>query len=220
MRPNKTDPVRGEQDEKILRLRIAGLSLRAIGQQVGLSHQGVADRITASIGELVNPAAEEYRALEALRLDDLARIAYGVLAAADTGDLKLKAVDRLTKLSESRRKLWALDMPQQLDVALSHRNDVAGDLVSDALIVALEALDVAGLDGPRQEEVRRYAIGLAQWKLTGGEGPRPKPLPASDVPNPSPGSGGTALERDVRRMLAEDGISLDEDLDGEDGDDD
>ena len=158
----KTDPARGEQDEKILRLRIAGLSLRAIGEQVGLSHQCVADRITAAIADLVHPAAEEYRSLEALRLDDLTRQVFGVLASADSGVLKLQAVDRLLRLSESRRKLWALDMPQQLDVALSHRNDLAGDLVGDALVVALEALDVAGLDGQRQEEVRRYALGLAE----------------------------------------------------------
>jgi hypothetical protein len=200
----KTDPARAAQDEQILRLRIAGLPLRAIGERVGLSHQGVADRITAAISELVTPAAEEYRALEALRLDDLVRVAYGVLASADTGDLKLKAIDRLTKLSESRRKLWALDMPERLDVALSRRNSLEGDLVADALGAALEALEVSGLDGKRQQELREYAGQLAQWQLLGGQGPRPEPPPA--VPGPVQTGN---LEAQFRALMEADGVDAD-----------
>jgi hypothetical protein len=162
----KTDAERGVRDEEILRLRICGLSLRAIGQRVGLSHQGVANRITAVLGELVTPAAEEYRQLEAERLDDLTRAAYQVLATADTGDLKLKAIDRVERLSVSRRKLLGLDAPVALDVALEQRLDVEAEVVAGAVAAALDALEL-------DEEQRAAALGAAQQRLldsSGGEG--------------------------------------------------
>ena len=112
--PVKTDPARAEQDEEILRLRCAGLSLRAIAARVGLSHQGVSDRITAAIEELVSPVAEEWRALETARLDDLTQRAYQVLDGAESGETALRAIAQLERLSASRRKLWALDMPVPL----------------------------------------------------------------------------------------------------------
>jgi DNA-binding Lrp family transcriptional regulator len=211
----KTDPQRAEQDEQILRLRCSGLSLRAIAARVGLSHQGVSDRITDAIRELVSPVAEEWRALETARLDDLTVRAYRVLDEAESGETALKAIAQLERLSASRRKLWALDVPTPLDVTLSRRADVEGEMVADALAAALEVLAVSGLDVERQEALRVYAIRLAEWKLLGGVGERP-------VPPGAPASAAAVeaepdLMEDFRRFAEREGFDPD-DLDDDEED--
>lgn len=203
----KTDAARAGQDEEILRLRCAGLSLRAIGERVGLSHQTVSNRIEDVIRELVTPQAEEWRALEAARLDDLTRRAYEVLDGAESDEVKLKAVAQLERLSASRRKLWALDMPTPVDVALSRRLDVEGDVVADAVAAVVEVL---GLD----EERRVLALQAAVCRLSG------EPLPARPVPPVEEPAAGPDLMEDYRRFCEAEGIDPDEDDDQEDDDDD
>jgi hypothetical protein len=193
----KTDPQRAVQDEEILRLRCSGLSLRAIGERVGLSHQGVSDRITDAIRELVSPVAEEWRALEAARLDDLTRRAYAVLDGAESGETALKASAQLERLSVSRRKLWALDMPQPIDVALSRRLDVEGDVVADAVAAAL---DVLGLD----EERRQLAVRAAVARLSG------EPLPEPVAPVVDEGQAVQAgMEARLRELTADEDVDVD-----------
>lgn len=209
----KTDPQRAEQDEEILRLRCSGLSLRAIAARVGLSHQGVSDRITAALAELVTPAAEEYRQLEAARLTDLTTRAYEVLDAADTGELKLRAVDRLTKLSESRRKLLGLDATEPITVALSRRDDAEAGAVVDALLAAVEVL---GLD----EGQRMAALKTAKWALEGREGPRPEAPGAPAVEEPEVDAEQARREREFRELMARDGVDADELLAGDDEEED
>lgn len=208
----KTDAARAGQDERILRLRCSGLSLRAIASRVGLSHQTVANRIEDAIRELVTPQAEEWRALETARLDDLTQRAYGVLDSTESDDTALKAIAQLERLSASRRKLWALDMPVPLDVTLSRRNDLEGDLVSEALGTALEALDVSGLGGERERELKVYALGLAQWRLLGGEGPRPEaPAPVSTTVDTASAAAGprAGMEARMRERFAGEDIDVD-----------
>ncbi|MDX3570806.1 hypothetical protein [Streptomyces sp. ID05-47C] len=193
----KTDPARAAQDEQILRLRCSGLSLRAIGERVGLSHQGVSDRITDAIRELVSPVAEEWRALETARLDDLTRRAYAVLDGAESGETALKAIAQLERLSASRRKLWALDMPQPIDVALSRRLDVEGDVVADAVAAAL---DVLGLD----EERRVLAVRAAVARLSG------EPLPEPVAPVVDEGQAVQAgMEARLRELTADEDVDVD-----------
>ncbi|MBB1251760.1 hypothetical protein H3146_00035 [Streptomyces sp. OF3] len=162
----KTDPTEAARTEKILRLRVAGLSLRAIAGQVDMSHEGVAGRIRAALAELVVPVAEEYRQLETVRLDDLSREVYRVLASAgDNGELRLRAVDRLLRIGESRRKLWGLDAPEPLAVTLERRNGLEVDVVVDALTAALDVLDLG-------EEQAAVAVAAATARLSGEEVPR------------------------------------------------
>jgi DNA-binding transcriptional MerR regulator len=213
----KTDPQRAEQDEQILRLRCSGLSLRAIAARVGLSHQGVSDRITDAIRELVSPVAEEWRALETARLDDLTVRAYRVLDEAESGETALKAIAQLERLSASRRKLWALDMPQPIDIALSQRADAEGETVAAALSAALEALTVSGLDPARQEQLRVHALELARWKLLemGQQDPGPPPEPpVSGIPDTTlsaeaPVSGQAGMEARLRDLLADEDVDVD-----------
>lgn len=192
----KTDPNRGVQDEEILRLRCAGLSLRAIGERVGLSHQGVSDRITAAIQELVTPAAEEWRALESARLDDLTVRAYEVLDGAESGETALKAIGQLERLSVSRRKLWALDLPTPVDVVLSRRNDLEADVVVDAVAAVVEVLHL-------DEERRQLALRAAVARLSGEELPASVPV-VEELPDVRAG-----MEARLRDLVAdEDGVDV------------
>ena len=196
----KTDPERAEQDEEILRLRCAGLSLRAIASRVGLSHQGVSDRITAALTELVTPAAEEFRQLEAARLNDLTRAAYEVLDEAEGDEVKLKAIDRLTRLSESRRKLLGLDATEPLSVVLERRTDMEVDIVAEALAAALEVLQL-------DEGRRQLAVAAAMAQLSGEELPD---APASAVGVPVVDAEQAKREAEFRRLMEADGVDPDE----------
>lgn len=198
----KTDAGRAEQDAEIFRLRCRGHSLRTIAAEVGLSHQTVANRIQDAIRELVNPAAELWRGEETARLNDLARSAYEVLDNAESGDVALKAIDRVLRISESRRKLWALDAPTPIDIALSRRDDVESELVVDALKAVVESL---GLD----EEGRLAALRAAQWALGGREGPMPQAPAAAPVV----GERQSDLMADFRRFAEQEGFDPDEEDD-------
>lgn len=206
----KTDARRAEQDEEILRLRCTGLSLRAIASRVGLSHQTVSNRIEDAIHELVTPQAEQWRALETARLDDLTTRAYKVLDGAESDEVKLKAVAQLERLSASRRKLWALDLPVPVDVALSGRLDLEGELVGEALRAAFDALELS----PEQQNWAAYAASTALYRSAGQEPPAeppPAPAPRSSVPAvEEPEDPRAGMEARLRELVAdEDDVDVD-----------
>lgn len=135
----KTDQVRiaaAERRGQALELRKAGQSFRAIGAALGVSeaqaHHDVRHAL-ARLAELELASADELRALELARLDTLTEEAVRVLSAThplvsggkvlsgftedgtaigltDDGP-KLAAIDKLIRISESRRKLLGLDKP-------------------------------------------------------------------------------------------------------------
>jgi hypothetical protein len=122
-----------------LRLRIAGASYRVIGEQLGVSGKTAWEDVHQALAELAaleQASAEELRALELARLDDLTlaatqilRISHPlvsggkvlsgftesgkVIGLTDDGP-KLAAIDRLLRISESRRKLLGLDAPAKV----------------------------------------------------------------------------------------------------------
>jgi len=133
----KTDQQRidaAERRQQALELRKAGASYRAIGAQLNISektaHQDV-QRALDYLADLELASAAELRTMELLRLDKLTLEASRILAAThplisggkvlsrytndgkaigltDDGP-KLQAIDRLLRISESRRKLLGLD---------------------------------------------------------------------------------------------------------------
>jgi hypothetical protein len=153
----KTDQNRidaAERRQRALELRKAGASYRTIGAQLNISektaHQDV-QRALGHLAELELASADELRTMELLRLDKLMLEAARILAAThplisggkvltgftesgkpigltDDGP-KLAAIDRLLRISESRRKLLGLDMqpgatlPTDLEIILRWHDD-------------------------------------------------------------------------------------------------
>src|SRR6266511_625032 len=134
----KTDQGRiaaAERRQRVLELRKAGASYRAIGAQLNIreaqAHRDL-KAATARLAELERTSAEEYRVIELIRLDDMQLEATRILRAThplisggkvlsgftvdgkaigltDDGP-KLAAIDRLLKIAERRARLLGLDM--------------------------------------------------------------------------------------------------------------
>lgn len=97
-----------ERRKRILELRIAGHTLREIGEQVGLTESAVSMSLTKALEmtqKAIHENAEGLRTLEAERLDQLAK---GIHVAAMAGDLA--AIDRYLKIQERRARLMGLDL--------------------------------------------------------------------------------------------------------------
>jgi hypothetical protein len=127
--------------QQALDLRRAGVPYRAIGRQLNVSeaqaHRDVHAAL-ARLAELELESANELRTMELLRLDALSLEASRILSAThplvsggkvlsrftDDGKAigltddgpKLAAIDRLLRISESRRRLLGLDAPTAVDV--------------------------------------------------------------------------------------------------------
>lgn len=117
---------RGERESiaerriQVLELRKKGLTLSKIGEQVGVSLTTVHKDLQAAFKELLAievKKANELRFLELQRMDAAELKINLILADKKTRDeVRLKCIDRLIKISESRRKLLGLDMPQRIDI--------------------------------------------------------------------------------------------------------
>jgi Mg2+ and Co2+ transporter CorA len=122
-----------ERDARALEFRRRGLNYEQIATQMGWRAASSAhDAVQRALADTCREAAEEVRAIEAARLDDLTRTLHGVLTAKhyvvaagsgmlarhpDTGELLLddgpimQAVAGLLRISERRSKLLGLDAP-------------------------------------------------------------------------------------------------------------
>lgn len=137
------DPTTAVNDARATELRAQGLSYQQIADRLNLGGRGKAhDAVQRCLRDTLTPPADELRILEAERLDDLTRKAYEVLAAdhivtqhgkivrGDDGEPVqdhepvLKAIDRLLRLSDARRKLLGLDVPVRADITV-HQVDTA-----------------------------------------------------------------------------------------------
>lgn len=166
-----------ERDAEAARLRNTGLGYKEIAQQLGYADKGNAWRaVQRALTAIVREPAEQLRATEAARLDDLyvealeilerdhVTVSHGKIIHGEDGrpllddGPKLAAIDRARQIRESYRKLVGADAPKQLDVALEQRIDLDSELVADALAAALNAIDLT-------EEQRTAALNAAQEKL-------------------------------------------------------
>lgn len=123
-----------ERDAEAARLRSRGLSYRAIAAQQGVDVHTAHDRVHRALAAIRAEGAAEARTLELERLDlaqaavmqaleakhftvNQGRVIYlGEDPMPDYGPV-LAAVDRLVKISESRRKLLGLDAEQKVSVS-------------------------------------------------------------------------------------------------------
>lgn len=159
-----------ERRAEILRLRIAGHSNSQIAHQLGISDGRASQLYHEALDRTVTEPAAEARKLELERLDDLITHARAVLERThyvvqggevilhngvelvDDGPT-LAALDRLIKLSETRRRLLGLDAPTR------HQHELTG----------LEEVD-AEIRELRAERERRVQLRLLHGTATGTDG--------------------------------------------------
>ena len=108
-----------DKERQALELRRAGIDYQTIAERLGYANKGGAHKaVRRALNRNLAVPASELRDLEADRLD---RLQASLWRNALAGDLH--AVDRVIRLSESRRKLLGLDAPSQVQAEL------AGDLI-------------------------------------------------------------------------------------------
>jgi len=138
------DPATAVTDAQAANLRGRGLSYRAIAAEMGWSHPSSAyEAVARAIAEVITEPAEAALQIELDRLDLAYRTTLAVLEREhvtvsngkvitlggeplqDDGPI-LAAVDRLVRISESRRKLLGLDQPAKVSVDGGLRYEVVG----------------------------------------------------------------------------------------------
>jgi len=192
---------------EVWRAYVAGATQERIAEDHGVSRQRIG-QILAEVRESIPDTDRVDAAL--LAVERANALLAGVWPAAVGGDPK--AVLAALRVMERTAKALGLDAVEPLRVTIERQRDLEGQLVADALGAALDALVLT-------QEQRIVAAAAAQAQLL-GEAPSSGSQPVQGPPEPSgAGCGESALQRDVRRMLEADGISLDEGLDGEDDDD-
>ncbi|MFD5078055.1 hypothetical protein [Streptomyces sp. NPDC058371] len=162
-----------ERDEKIFKLKVRGLTERQIAKEVSLSpgrvHAIIEQRIAAHLGPVVGSMV----AVRDAELSDLWLKAQAQYAAANDPDTKLKAINTLRAVNESRRRLHGADAPEALTVSLEHRISEESAEVVEAIMAGFAAV---GLPPDR----RAYGLEAAAGRLKaleGGEFTPPEPMP-------------------------------------------
>lgn len=118
-----------EQDTQAARLRATGMSHAQIARVLGYADESGARRaVQRALAAVPVEAVEELRTLEAARLDHLLeRLAGGI----DAGDVP--AIESARKISESRRRLFGLDGPIQINMTETTQADLAmQDMLNEA----------------------------------------------------------------------------------------
>lgn len=166
---SRTDVDRAEKERDVIRLRRSGLTQEEIGAELGISQATVHRYLKSGLDRVVAPEVENLRAESYERLSDLLP---PQTRRAAKGDPAAAAV--VVRIDESIRKLYGLNAPEHIGIALSQRTEEDGRIIADALSEALGGvLDVA-VDDPRfRRELEQFGSSLAQWVLTERTTPRP-----------------------------------------------
>lgn len=122
-----------KRDAEAARLRSRGMGYRAVAEAMGVDVHTAHDMVRRALAEIVREPAEDVIQLELAKLDDMQAAVMRVLEArhytvsngrliylGDGEPLEddapvLAAVDRLVRISESRRKLIGADAAQKID---------------------------------------------------------------------------------------------------------
>lgn len=166
---------RAAQREQAYDLRLRGRTLRQIGQDMGLSHETVRQLLREEIANRLDPLKDQYLQYEMDRLDHMQQAVFAVLdnpgkvvtgvtadgrhwSALVMDDSKvLGAVDRLVRISESRRKLCGLDAPVKVQADVQVTETTQEDLELQELLreakakAAASAERIRAMGGPTPE---------------------------------------------------------------------
>jgi hypothetical protein len=132
-----------ERDAKAARMRSRGMSYRDIARALEIDVKTAHTAVKHAMQDVVREAAEDAVQFELDRLDEMHRAALKVLerhhivvsngqvvrldgeALQDDGPV-LSAIDRIVRISESRRKLLGLDQPAKTQVSGGVTYEVVG----------------------------------------------------------------------------------------------
>ncbi|MFJ5266173.1 hypothetical protein ACIQAC_37505 [Streptomyces sp. NPDC088387] len=169
-RPNRAR--RAERDEKIFGLKLKGVPERRIAAEVGLSQSRVNAIIEQQAAAHLGPVVGAFVTMRDAELQDLWRMAQAQYAAAEDPDTRLKAINVLKGINESRRRLHGADAPEALTVSLEHRINEESAEVVEAIMAGIAAVSLP-------EDRRAYALEAAGARLKAleGEFTPPEPLP-------------------------------------------
>jgi hypothetical protein len=137
-----------QKTEKVLALRLKGLSFSKIGKEVGISkqraHQVVDEWLQESLEELKGKA-QELRLIELARLDTLQA---GLWARATRGDPR--AIDTMLRVMERRARLTGIDAPLKIIPGApdGKLHDIPDDAELEAIVEAVNARSKGALPGP------------------------------------------------------------------------
>lgn len=132
-------------EERILELRIRGLSHTKIAAKLDLDQSTVTRALQRAMTRMIESTrekAEQVRDLEATRLDQMLD---GVWEGATHGDVQ--AIDAVVKLMNRRAKLYGLDAPARQEVTGADGGPIAIDDARALLAAKLAALPVGADTG-------------------------------------------------------------------------
>lgn len=144
---------RAEMAQTAYAMKLKGETNTAIGEALGVSRETVRTLLTEYRTALTAPQADELRRVEDDKLSRLEAVAWKILeenhvafqhgkvVSLDGKPLSdkepvFKAIDRLLKTSESRRKLWGADMPTK-----SEHTVRTVDVVDDAVMRLVQEVE-------------------------------------------------------------------------------
>lgn len=127
-RKGMTQEQREQELQQMLVMRRSGASYTAIARHFGLDRTVVTEKIRAELRNIPKDEATELRTLEALKLD---QAEVHLQAGVKAGDPR--AITTLVRISESRRRLLGLDMPEQHEVRISREEETLIDQLAAAL---------------------------------------------------------------------------------------
>lgn len=127
-RKGMTQEQREQELQQMLSMRRSGASYTAIARHFGLDRTVVTEKIRAELRNIPRDEATELRTLEALKLD---QAEVHLQAGVKAGDPR--AITTLVRISESRRRLLGLDMPEQHEVRISREEETLIDQLAAAL---------------------------------------------------------------------------------------
>lgn len=157
-----SDAQRAAERAQAYDLRLRGRTLRQIAADMGCSHTKVHDLLREEIKDRLDPLKDQYIQYELDRLDAMQQAVIAVLeqpwtvvsVAYETGEIDdggkpewglrnvaipddrkiLGAIDRLVRISESRRKLCGLDAPVKVQADVQVTETTQEDLELQELI--------------------------------------------------------------------------------------
>jgi len=109
---------------KALELRKAGYDYRRIGETLGCSVTQAHRDVAAALKLTLQEPADDVRALEVERLDNMLRALWRDVSAGNHG-----AIDRALRVMERRAKLLGLDAPTRTETTGANGEPVRTDIV-------------------------------------------------------------------------------------------